>query len=241
MLHEPLWLWGAHAVYYALENPQRQKICLYLTPSAETRLNQRQKGDLWEEGPFKRVSKEELTALLPQGALHQGIALQVSPLQGVALKTLLTPKGARILLAAENITDPQNIGALFRTACALGVDGLIFEKKHLPLLSGALAKVAAGALDLLPFCVVGNLKEAVKEVQKHDFWCWGLAEEGEPFQTHTPHARTLLVLGAEGRGLSMLLKKRLDGVLALPTNPSFPTLNVHVAGAVALVLLQNKN
>ena len=185
-----------------------------------------------------KVDTHTLDTRFP-GAVHQGVVLEVDPLPHPIFEDLLATSGPLTFLALDQIQDPHNIGALIRSACALKADGLIMSHQGLPPLDGVLGKAAAGALEKLPIALVGNLSQALLQAKEADFWAFGLGEQGQPF-TQLPHVtRKILVLGAEGKGLRPLVQKRTDGLFALPTNPDFPTLNVSVAGALALLLSQN--
>src|SRR5262245_58493593 len=137
-----LWLWGIHACQAALANPKRRCYRLVMTTSAAKELPpQACKTDT--------VDTATLSRMLPEGAVHQGIAMEVAPLPSLSLPDL-RHKEAGILVVLDQVTDPHNVGAIMRTAKALGALGLIMTDRNAPPFGGVLAKAASGALELLP-------------------------------------------------------------------------------------------
>ena len=134
----------------------------------------------------------QLDRLLGSDAVHQGVVLETEPLPTVELEDV-PPEG--ILLVLDQVTDPQNVGAVLRSAAAFGAAGVVMPERHTPPLTGALAKAASGALDIVPVILVGNLAQALTRLGEAGFLRVGLAEEGaEPLETT---ALTLpLALGA---------------------------------------------
>ncbi|WP_052545786.1 TrmH family RNA methyltransferase [Candidatus Hepatobacter penaei] len=234
-----LWLWGWHTVCAALANPQRGKLALYVT--------EKRKAMLIDQGfslealcPHHVVTADTLDQRLPGEALHQGIALQAQPLTYPLFKSWLHDEGRGTLLALDQICDPQNIGALARSTCALGGSGLILPQQGAPALDGALAKAAAGALEHVPVFLVTNLSQSLLDAKEAGFWVSAISEDGQSPEAWTPSINHILVLGAEGKGLRPLVKQRCDQSVCLPTAPSFSTLNVSVAGALALYMVKAK-
>ena len=129
------WLWGWHAVFAALSNrkrgaPQR----LLATPDRAKELESR----FGRPKALEVVESAAISQILPQGAVHQGIALRIPPLESVALEDFETKRGA-VLLMLDQVTDPQNVGAILRSAAAFGAAGVILQDRHAPKLTGALA------------------------------------------------------------------------------------------------------
>jgi 23S rRNA (guanosine2251-2'-O)-methyltransferase len=186
----------------------------------------------------ERIDAAGLSALLPAGAVHQGLAAQVEPLPMVDLGELLDelpPEGPARLVILDQVTDPQNVGAILRSAAAFGAAGVILTERHAAPESGALAKAASGALDALPLVRVVNLARAIETLKQAGFWCLGLASEGEKTLAESePPARVALILGAEGTGLRRLTREHCDQLVRLPTGGTIDQLNVSNAAAVAL-------
>jgi 23S rRNA (guanosine2251-2'-O)-methyltransferase len=233
------WLWGVHPVHAALQNKNR--VCHQLCGTKEA---------LESCAPFlaqrpklavKTVSRDALAALLSPHALHQGLALQVSPLPTLFLDDFLARRPeVRRLVVLDQVTDPHNLGAIIRSACAFGMQAVVLTPRHSPPLEGVVAKSASGALEHLPILMTPNLAQGLRLLKEKGFWCAGLAEEGRGKMAELaalPHLA--LVMGSEGAGLRALTEKLCDLLVSLPTAPHFPTLNVSAAAAVAFYGVQN--
>jgi 23S rRNA (guanosine2251-2'-O)-methyltransferase len=225
------WIYGHHSVTTAIANPRRL-VRRLLAVEAETHLPG------LAGRTVERTDPAGLAALLPQGAVHQGIAALVDPLPLVDLHELLEDlpaDGPAHLLLLDQVTDPQNVGAILRSAAALGASAVILTERHAAPESGALAKAASGALDILPLIRVVNLSRAIEALKQAGFWCLGLAAEGEMTLAQSkPPPRTALVLGSEGSGLRRLTREHCDQLVRLPTRGPIDQLNVANAAAVAL-------
>jgi 23S rRNA (guanosine2251-2'-O)-methyltransferase len=225
------WLYGHHAVAAALNNPKRRPERLLATANAAERLK-RECPDAIPE----IVERHAIDAVLPSGAVHQGLALLTSPLAVPALDELLERLPADALLVVlDQVTDPQNVGAILRSSAAFGVRAVIVPRHHAPAISGALAKAASGALEHVPLVEAGNLDRALQRLKEAGFWCIGLDAAAERGIADARLDRRLaLVMGAEGSGLRRLTAARCDLLVRLPTRGPIATLNVSNAAAVAL-------
>jgi 23S rRNA (guanosine2251-2'-O)-methyltransferase len=223
------WLYGYHAVTSAMGNPRRHIRRLVGTPAA---LAEHDFGR-----PAERLEAPALAGLLPAGAVHQGLAALVEPLPFATLEEVLEdlPEGPQRILLLDQVTDPQNVGAILRSASAFGAAAVILTERHAAPESGALAKAASGALDHVPVIRVVNLARAIETVKRAGFWCVGLAAEAELALPEAKLAgRIALVLGAEGGGLRRLTREHCDQLVRLPTTGPISQLNVSNAAAVAL-------
>lgn len=242
---EALWLYGGHAVSEALANPRRKLRRLLSTAeaveTAETALA-RCRGQGAGPPRLERVERDALAALLPPGAVHQGLALAAAPLAQPGLPELLRDLAAAetgaqrlSLVLLDQVTDPQNVGAVLRSAAAFGAAAVITTWRHAPPESGALAKAASGAFEHVPYVQVTNLVRAMERLRAEGFWLVGLASEGEQnLAEASPGERLGLVLGAEGSGLRHLVRATCDQLVRLPTQGPIDQLNVSNAAAVAL-------
>ncbi|MBC6416760.1 MAG: RNA methyltransferase [Rhodospirillales bacterium] len=232
-----LWLFGHHAVFQALRNQRRQVRRLLASAPAGDALA----ALLSETGrpAPELVAREEIDRRLPAGAVHQGLALACNPLPQPDLehflRELTAPRATVVVL--DGITDPQNVGAILRSAAAFGAAAVLTTTGRAPEESGTLAKAASGALEIVPYIRETNLARALDRMQAAGFWCLGLDEAGQPLQRAPAPERTVLAMGAEGAGLRRLTKARCDLLLRLPTRPPIGTLNVSNAAAVALYQL----
>ena len=222
-------LFGLHAVEAALSNPKREVVKLIATENAAQRL-----------APLiakRRVTVEpasprDLDRLLGPDFVHQGVALEAEQFAPVSLDEV-DPNG--ILVVLDQVTDPHNVGAVLRSAAAFGASGLMLTERHSPPLSGALAKVASGALDLVPIVLGKNLAQALADLGERSVLRVGLAEEGADALEALPLTKPLaLVLGAEGKGLRQLTREHCDVLARISTKSALASLNVSNTAAIAL-------
>jgi 23S rRNA (guanosine2251-2'-O)-methyltransferase len=231
-----LWLWGTHACLAALENPNRKCLRLLMTEITHKGLSS---SSLFSKAQI--LDNASLARLLPTGAVHQGIAMEVLPLPEPDLKELADISQG-VIVVLDHVTDPHNVGAILRTAKALGAIGIMMTEHHAPPLSGVLAKAASGALELLPIWHVTNLSRSLEELKKVGFWTVGLDEQGPTYLSKALLPEKIaLVMGAEGEGLRRLTQEKCDFLMKLPTAPDFSTLNVSVATGVALYALGTRD
>ena len=237
------WVYGRHAVAAALANPERVwKRLVVLAgeePDAAALVAEARAERRGEREPVQALDRLELATLLPEGAVHQGWALEVEPLVPSdlddVLRTADVAEGRTIVLVLDQVTDPHNVGAVLRSAAAFGAAAVILAEHAAPPATGVLAKAASGALELVPLVRVVNLARALDRLKEAGFWCCGLdADAPEPLAALDLGPRAALVLGSEGGGLRRLVRERCDHLARLPTRPELPSLNVSNAAAVAL-------
>ncbi len=225
------WLWGWHAVTAALANPARGPARrLVATADQAKRL-----AGLDPRPPKPEILDAAAIAhLLPANAVHQGVAVRPGDLEGLSLTELAQP-AAGVLVMLDQVTDPQNVGAVFRSAAAFGARGVILQDRHAPPFAGALAKAAAGALDAVPTARVVNLARALEELEELGWRAVGLAGDApDPLHDMLDGRPTVLVLGSEGEGLRRLVSEHCDALARIPMPGGFESLNVAAAAAVAL-------
>jgi 23S rRNA (guanosine2251-2'-O)-methyltransferase len=226
-----VWLYGIHPVAAALANPRRTVRRLLVTRNAAQRLA--------EEGialpaAAAETTPRELDRLVGAEAVHQGVAAEVAPLPPVALQDVAA---ARLLVVLDQVTDPHNVGAILRSAAALGAGGLVTTGRHAPHETGVLAKAASGALEHVPIVEAGNLAQALRTLGDLGFFRIGLDSEGDgPLESVLGAERVALVLGAEGKGLRRLTRQTCDAVARLDMPGPIKSLNVSNAAALALYL-----
>lgn len=225
----PHWLYGLHAVEAALRNDRRKIHRLLATPNAARKLEESISARRLD---VETVTPKHLDKLLGPDQVHQGVALEVSPLPALCLADLTETD---LVLVLDQVTDPHNVGALLRSAAAFGAGALIMQERHSAPLNATLAKTASGALDLVPVILVGNLSQCLEELKSRGYWTIGFAEEGaDALETTAPRFPLAIVLGAEGRGLRELTRKTCDQLCRISTRDSLASLNVSNAGAIAL-------
>ena len=233
-----VWIYGHHAVVAALGNPSRTCAELLLTPKAFRRLSGTLKSlSRGRVPPTREVGTAEIDSVLPQGAVHQGIALKAERLPGVALDEACAPRdGERdTVVVLDRVTDPRNVGAVLRSAAAFGARAVVLARTGAPAESGSLATAASGAWDIIPCVRAANLARALDRLAGLGYWRVGLAVTADsPLSRTDLPGPVALVLGAEGGGLRRLTAEKCDRLARLPTRPDFPSLNVSTAAAVAL-------
>lgn len=233
-------LFGTHAVEAAWRNDKRHVHTLYATEAALKSF------DL--DSPAKRppptvIPKEDLDRALPPGTVHQGLALSCQPLEETDIHDLMIlgeSKDKSLLVMLDQVTDPHNVGAILRSACAFGATGMIMQRKHAPELNGVLAKTACGAVEHVPVAYETNLTRTLETLQENGYFAIGLDERGEKEISELPsYEKAVLVLGAEGPGLRRLVSEQCDILARLPMSGPMPSINVSNAVAVALYALSS--
>lgn len=227
------WLYGIHAVQAALANPRRRLGRACLTPRAQETLG----GNLLNRVQVETMDPGAIDRLLPPGAVHQGAALEAWPLKSRDLDEILSESKdvRRIVLVLDQLSDPHNVGAILRTAAAFNVTAVVVQDRHAPPQSGALAKAASGALDLIPYVEVVNIARALDDLAKRGFWRIALAGDGDmSLADAAPEGDVALVLGSEGSGIRRLVREHCESVAYIPIESSMESLNVSNAAAIAL-------
>lgn len=240
-------LYGFHAVSAAWLNEERKIQALYVCDQSleefKSVMDEAGRRGL-QRPPATRIEKKRLESLLPPGAVYQGLALVCSPLPEIGLRDLIIRGENReksVILVLDQITDPHNVGAILRSACAFGANGIVMQRRHAPELTGALAKAACGALEHVPVAYETNLSRAVEELQEAGYFVFGLDERGEKNMDDVEMPkRAALVLGAEGPGLRHLIREHCDMLVRLPMNGPMPSINVSNAAAIALYVASRK-
>jgi 23S rRNA (guanosine2251-2'-O)-methyltransferase len=218
-------------VVAALENPSRSQGRLVLATAERARRLQERLGDL--DG-LEIAAVATISDRVPQGAVHQGVALRTSPLEPSELTALADPAQG-LLVMLDQVTDPQNVGAIFRCAAAFGARGVILQDRHAPPLVGALAKAAAGAVDRVPHARETNLARTLERLETFGWRAVGLDAGASLALVDVLDASpTVLVLGSEGEGLRRLVREHCDAVASIAMPGGFESLSVSAAAAVAL-------
>lgn len=227
------WIYGHHAAVAVLKNPKRMIKRILMTKSTQEELIL--KGINVKGLPLDLASALEIDQKVGQGAVHQGIAILADPLPELGIEDILnSPQENQTIILLDQITDPQNVGAILRSAAAFGVGAIITTERNSAHMGGALAKAASGALEQVPILYVTNLVRTIEDLKENGFWCAGLDEDGTNLDAQDFSGKWVLVMGAEGKGLRRLVKETCDYLLKIPTTKTFTTLNVSNAAAVVL-------
>jgi len=224
----PSWIWGVHASLAAIANPARRIDRIVATRNAAARLPAGVDAQI--------LDPDAIDGMLPPGAVHQGLAVRASPLEPLELEAACAPADGRSVLILDGVTDPQNVGAAFRSAAAFGARAVVLQDRKSPPLTGTLAKAAAGAVELVSYVRVINISRTMESLRG-----WGyltIALEGETELTLADALAdprpAALVVGAEGKGLRPGVAEVCEKRARIPIAPAMESLNVSVAAAIAL-------
>ena len=232
------WLYGHHAVKAALSNPDRAKTRLFLL--ADEPRPKEAKSDL----ATTIVDKQTMEKTLPKGAIHQGIALEVKPLEPLSLDDIIRQaegKSTSTIVILDGVTDPHNIGAILRSMAAFDSDALIVTDKNAPAETAAMAKAASGALDIVPLIRITNLARGLEKLKKAGFWIIGMEGTAQKSLRELDIPKKIaIILGSEGEGMRRLTFESCDFLAKLPISSRMESLNVSNAAAIALYELSYK-
>jgi 23S rRNA (guanosine2251-2'-O)-methyltransferase len=241
-------IYGKHPVLSALES-ERELNRIWITPRLryDARYHSlisraKENGTVVDEVEPKRLDQ------LTNYANHQGIAAQIAPYTYIDVEEMIskafTVSDSPVILVADGIVDPQNLGAMIRTAEALGAQGLVIPQRRAAGITSTVMKVAAGALENFLVSRVVNLSRTLEELKAAGFWIYGTAANGSvplntvEFTSAKDHNQKptpiVLVIGSEGEGLSMLTQHCCDVLLSIPLAGKTPSLNASVAAGMAL-------
>ena len=232
-------IYGRHPVLAALENQRQINRIWLLTklrydPQFHSLILQaKANGTVIDEVEARRLSQ------ITNGGNHQGIAAQVSPYDYIELTDLIEQAKAvseqPVILVADSISDPHNLGAIIRTAEAVGAQGLVIPQRRAAGVTSTVMKVGAGALETFPVARVVNLSRALEELKAAGFWIYGtVANSGKLLHTVEFTGPIVLVIGSEGEGLGLLTQKACDFLISIPLQGKTPSLNASVAAAMSL-------
>jgi len=224
----PSWVWGVHAGLAALANPRRRIDKIIASRNAEMRL---------PDGVEPQIlDPAAIDGMLPPGAVHQGLAVRAWPLEPLSLEAAAFPVDGRPVLVLDGVTDPQNIGAIFRSAAAFGARAVVLQDRKSPPFTGALAKAAAGAIELIPHVRAVNLSRVLEELGKRGYAT--IALEAEALQSIADAAAgagpIALAIGAEGKGLREGVAAACSRRARIPIADAMDSLNASVAAAISL-------
>lgn len=232
-----LWIYGHHAVVAALSNPERKILRLLATEDAISKIESDPNIEREALKRVSRASRRDIDAVLGEGAIHQGIALQTEAITRQIEDVLedVADMDSAVVIVLDQITDPHNVGAIARSAAALGARAMISSTRHAPGEGGVLHKSASGALEQISFVQVVNIARTLDQLKAARFWIVGLAGDAEQTLSSIDlKGRIALVLGTEDQGLRRLVRENCDFLARLPMPPGIESLNVSNAAAVAL-------
>lgn len=186
--------------------------------------------------PVRFENRDQLTRMAKAPG-HQGVVAVVREREFLTVEDLLAVPSStsRLLLALDGVEDPQNLGALLRSADGAGVDGVIIPERRAAPLSAVAVKTSAGAAEHIRIARVVNIVRSLELLKQNNIWCVGLDERGTmDYDEYDWTANTAVVLGREGEGLHDLTRRTCDHLLRIPMAGGVSSLNVSAAGAVVL-------
>ncbi|MBB4821196.1 23S rRNA (guanosine(2251)-2'-O)-methyltransferase RlmB [Pseudomonas sp. TUM22785] len=231
-------VYGVHAVEALLRHHPKRVKQLWL---AESRHDPRVQALVELAGQFRVPVGQKDRRELDEWAegVHQGVVAEVSPSQvwgeNMLDELLEGAEGPPLLLVLDGVTDPHNLGACLRTADAAGALAVIVPKDKSATLNATVRKVACGAAEVIPLVAVTNLARTLEKLQKKGLWTVGTAGEAEQeLYQQDLTGPTVLIMGAEGKGMRRLTREHCDYLVKLPMSGSVSSLNVSVATGVCL-------
>ena len=237
-------LYGRHAVTAALNNPERKIIKLLCTTENAPEAKKICANRGLPETTVNIVDRREIDRILPRDAVHQGFALYCSELPEYSLEDiciLAENQPNCHLLILDQVTDPQNIGAIIRSCVAFNALALIMQDKNSPTETGAMVKATAGTIEHLPICRVTNLSRAIKQLKDAGFWTVGMDGYAQTtIDKMNKSGKIALIMGSEGKGMRRLVEENCDTTVRLPISDKVESLNVSTAAAIALYEVSKK-
>ena len=190
------------------------------------------RGD-WSGPPVTHAAPTEIAARCGSDA-HQGVCAEVEDYRYADAAALLA-RPEPFLVALDEVTDPQNLGAVCRTAEVAGATGVILPERRSAEVTPAVCKASAGAVEHLAIARVRNLADFLAQAKAADCWCYGAAAGAStPYRAPDYSGGVVLALGAEGKGLRPRVRDACDDLVALPVRGRIDSLNVSAAAAVLM-------
>ena len=185
--------------------------------------------------PVETLDRRALERLA-RGGVHQGVAAELEPLPVFTIEELVErASGPALLVVLDAVEDPQNVGAIIRSADAAGAHGVVRQARHAARLEGAAVRASAGAISHMPIATVVNIARALEELRALGVWTVGLDAAGaEAYDDVDYTLPTAVVVGAEGSGLRRLVRETCDRIASIPMAGAVSSLNASVSAGVAL-------
>lgn len=240
-----LLLYGKHPVAAAIANAQRQIAVIYATPENTAEIKSLCLAAGRSENLVKTAERKEIDRMLPPDAVHQGLAAQVKELPAYDITDVCAMAENQDhchVLILDQVTDPQNIGAIIRSCVAFDTLALIVQDKNSPVESGAMAKASAGMIEQLPIARVTNLSRAIEALKEAGFWVIGM--DGYARTTVdkvNKSGKTAIIMGSEGKGMRRLIEEACDLTVRLPISDKVESLNVATAAAITLYEINKRD
>lgn len=237
-------LYGRHPIMAAMANPNRKINKILCTKDNYDELKEHCQKHKVNLGLVNTVDKREIDRVVPREAVHQGFAMYCQELEEFSLEDiciLADEKEDCHVLVLDQVTDPQNIGAIIRSCVAFDTLALIMQDKNSPNETGAMAKASAGTIENLPICRVTNLSRAIQQLKTAGFWTVGMDGYAKTtIDKMNKSGKIAIIMGSEGKGMRRLVEEACDSTVRLPTSDKVESLNVSTAAAIALYEVSKK-
>ncbi len=234
---------GKHSILSALKNKKR-KLHYIITTNTNYSKWKDEINNLKLKLEIVIKTKEEINKI-NNNKPHQNVVLVTEPLQRMSMNEFLSDlrfnkKIPIRLVLLDGVSDPQNVGAIIRSALAFKMDGLALSQRNSPQETSALTKASSGAIEKLQIIELSNMSREIKKLQEVNFNIYGLAGDGEMdvSELENETGNVALILGSEGKGLRRLTKENVDRLIKIPINVESNSLNVSNAASVAMFQLQ---
>ena len=192
--------------------------------------------------PVKKTDRKALTRLTGTDR-HQGVVAEIDDYKLYTVDEIAgsVPAGEHgLIILLDELEDPHNLGAILRTADAVGVHGVIFKKTHAVGLTPTVAKVSAGAIDTVKCAAVTNLARTLEDLRKKGWWAVGADMDGQDYRTLEYDFNTVLIIGNEGKGISRLVREKCDYVVSIPMTGKITSLNASVSAGILMYSVYSK-
>jgi len=237
------WIYGHHAVVGALMNKNRVKYEVYFTSEAEKKLRSEVKLENYNIITIRKT-REEIDFILKGISHQQGICISVEKIQAPHLSDFLNNlnKETSIIFLLDQLDDPQNVGAIFRSALAFDIDGIILTDHNSVAENSFLAKTASSAIDKIPFTKIQNISSCIKILKDQGYWIYGLDMEAQSSITDIAFPNKIVfILGSESKGMRRITSSLCDEKLKIKMSDNLESLNVSNAAAIMMFYISNIN
>jgi 23S rRNA (guanosine2251-2'-O)-methyltransferase len=237
------WIYGHHAVVGALMNKNRVKYEVYFTSEAEKKLRSEVKLENYNIITIRKT-REEIDLVLKGISNHQGICIRVEKIQPPHLSDFIKNlnKETSIIFLLDQLDDPQNVGAIFRSALAFDIDGIILTDHNSVAENSFLAKTASSAIDKIPFTKIQNISSCIKILKDQGYWIYGLDMEAQSSITDIAFPNKIVfILGSESKGMRRITSSLCDKNLKIEMSNNLESLNVSNAAAIMMFYISNIN
>jgi len=243
LLANQVWVYGKHPVFAALLNSKRKIYQIFITKNSEADLKffiADKKINL-QQSLIRIVDNDYLSNLFPAGSTHQGFALKTTPITIISYDQFLdkiknlSRENLPPLLILDNLTDPQNIGAIIRSAVAFGFKNIVITERNFPIHSAVIAKASSGMLEMVDLIAAQNLNNFLVDLKKLGYWSVGLDGAAKNKISEAKNYQPIaFVIGSEGEGIRRLVKENCDLLVTIPMQDGVESLNVSNAAAIAM-------